>query len=80
MTDPAPEPDATRRVRVRVPVPLGQIEDVFYLAICRDCQVRADAAVIPFDTAAKRDEWATAHATTGHRVDREIELRGVASA
>ena len=83
---PAPEEtserDAAPRIRVRVPVPLGQIEDVFYLAICHDCGRGGDGepVKVPFLAAADRDEWANAHKTTGHLVVREVELRGPASA
>jgi hypothetical protein len=38
----------------------------WYLAVCQDCEPILPQ---PFRDETERDEWAAAHATTGHRVE-----------
>lgn len=62
-------------IPIRVIVPLTSITDTFYMAVCRECGDEPRHG-IPFKSELDRDEWCAMHESTGHRVERQIELHG----
>lgn len=51
---------------------MNYVKTTWYLARCHECLPGLD---MPFLSAEKRDDWATAHETTGHTVARGMSER-----